>query len=79
MQSVSTRPKRIPASLAGMQEVNSKTLQEVQQQLQAHLTAAQRELRAQVALMPAGCLEGSAASFTLCTALCGMGCTRVLT
>ena len=54
MQSGSTRPERISTSLAGLQELNSKTLQELQQQLQAHLTAAHQELRAQVMLPLAG-------------------------
>lgn len=54
MQSASTRPDRIPASLAGLQELNSKTLQAVQQQLQDHLTAAHKQLRAQ-ANFPSGC------------------------
>ena len=51
VQSGSTRPERIPASLAGLQQVNSKTLHDLQQHLQAHLTAAQKELRAQVTLL----------------------------
>ena len=51
MQGGSTRPDRIPATLGGLQELNSKTLQELQQQLQAHLTAAHQELRAQVLLL----------------------------
>ena len=51
MQSGSTRPERIPSTLAGLQELHKKTLQELQQQLQAHLTAAHQELRAQVMLL----------------------------
>lgn len=54
MQSGSTRPERIPATLAGLQELHRKTLQELQQQLQAHLTAAHQELQAQVMLSLAG-------------------------
>ena len=56
MQTGSTRPERIPSTLAGLKELNSKTLQELQQQLQAHLTAAHQELRAQVLPVLAGWL-----------------------
>ena len=48
MQSVSTRPDRIPATLAGLQDLNSQILQSLQQQLQDHLTASHKHLRAQV-------------------------------
>lgn len=54
MQSGSTRPERIPSTLAGLQELHRNTLQGLQQQLQAHLTAAHQELRAQVMLSLAG-------------------------
>ena len=55
-QSGSTRPERIPNTLAGLQELNSKALQALQQQLQAHLSAAHQELRAQVMPLLAGWL-----------------------
>lgn len=48
VQGMSTRPERIPATLAGLQELNGKILQDLQQQLQTHLTQAQKALRAQV-------------------------------
>ena len=48
VQGTSTRPERIPATLAGLQELNGKILQDLQQQLQTHLTQAQKALRAQV-------------------------------
>lgn len=70
MQSGSTRPERIPSTLAGLQELHRKTLQELQQQLQAHLTAAHQELRAQVMLSLAGFVEmgGQAGQVGLCGA-----------
>ncbi|DBB04647.1 TPA: hypothetical protein ACH3X1_012711 [Trebouxia sp. C0004] len=44
----STRPERIPATLTALQELNSKILQDLQQQLQDHLAASHKLLRAQV-------------------------------
>lgn len=71
VQSGSTRPERIPASLAGLQQVNSKTLQDLQQHLQAHLTAAQKELRAQVTLLHVVWVEQPLYMF--CKADCRIG------
>ncbi|KAL0033057.1 hypothetical protein WJX79_000382 [Trebouxia sp. C0005] len=44
----STRPERIPATLTALQELNSKILQDLQQQLQDHLAACYKQFRAQV-------------------------------
>ncbi|KAL0037016.1 hypothetical protein WJX77_009443 [Trebouxia sp. C0004] len=44
----STRPERIPASLTALQELNSKFLQDLQQQLQDYLAASHKQFRAQV-------------------------------
>ena len=48
LQGGSTRPERIPATLTALQELNSKILQDLQQQLQDHLVASHKQLRAQV-------------------------------
>jgi hypothetical protein len=48
LQGSSTRPERIPASLTALQELNSKILQDLQQQLQDHLAASHKQFRAQV-------------------------------
>lgn len=48
IQGGSTRPERIPATLTALQELNSKILQDLQQQLQDHLAACHKQFRAQV-------------------------------
>ena len=48
IQGGSTRPERIPATLTALQELNSKILQDLQQQLQDHLAVSHKQFRAQV-------------------------------